>query len=71
MATYPFDKQTTGCNSPHDWLVSLAMDLTACFVLYVEVKMARSAPMDAIWLVLVKTEPLPATSCLPAHPPTL
>ena len=25
------------------------------------------APMDAIWLVLVKTEPLPATSWLPAH----
>ena len=27
------------------------------------------APMDAIWLVLVKTEPLPTTSWLPAHPP--
>ena len=27
------------------------------------------APMDAIWLVLVKTELLPATSWLPAHPP--
>ena len=27
------------------------------------------APMDAIWLVLVKTEPLPATSWLPTHPP--
>ena len=27
------------------------------------------APMDAIWLVLVKMEPLPATSWLPAHPP--
>ena len=25
--------------------------------------------MDAIWLVLVKTEPLPATSWLPTHPP--
>ena len=25
------------------------------------------APMDAIWLVLVKTEPLPATSWLPTH----
>ena len=23
--------------------------------------------MDAIWLVLVKTQPLPATSCLPTH----
>ena len=27
------------------------------------------APMDAIWLVLVKTEPLPTTLWLPAHPP--
>ena len=27
------------------------------------------APMDAIWLVLVKTYPLPATSWLPALPP--
>ena len=25
--------------------------------------------MDAIWLVLVKTEPLPATSWLPTYPP--
>ena len=24
-------------------------------------------PMDAIWLVLVKTQPLPATSWLPTH----
>ena len=28
------------------------------------------APMDAIWLVLVKTEPLPTTSWLPTHPPS-
>ena len=26
-------------------------------------------PMDVIWLVLVKTWPLPTTSWLPAHPP--
>ena len=26
------------------------------------------APMDAIWLVLVKTELLPATLWLPSHP---
>ena len=24
---YPLDKQTAGCISPHDWLMSLAMDL--------------------------------------------
>ena len=29
MATYSLDKQTAGCNSPHDWLVCLAMDLAA------------------------------------------
>ena len=29
------------------------------------------APLDAIWLNLVKTWPLPATSWLPAHPLTL
>ena len=27
------------------------------------------APMDAIWLVLMKTQPLLATSWIPAHPP--
>ena len=53
MAAYPLDKQAAGCNSPHDWLMSLAMDLQCnCFVWYMEVKMT---PMDAIWLVLVKT----------------
>ena len=29
MVAYPLDKQKPGCNSPHDWLMSLAMDLTA------------------------------------------
>ena len=28
-APSPPDKQTAGCNSPHDWLMSLAMDLAA------------------------------------------
>ena len=35
------------------------------FVWYVEVKMAS---VDAIWLFLVKTLPLPTTLWLPAHP---
>ena len=26
-APYPLDKQTATCNSPHNWLMSLAMDL--------------------------------------------
>ena len=29
MAPSPLDKQTAGCNSPHDWLMRLAMDLAA------------------------------------------
>ena len=30
MAPSPLDKQTAGCNSPHDWLISLAMDVVIC-----------------------------------------
>ena len=29
MAPYPLDKQTAGCISPYDLLMSLAMDLAA------------------------------------------
>ena len=29
MAPSPLDKQTAGGNSPHDWLMSSAMDLAA------------------------------------------
>ena len=29
MASSPLDMQTAGYNSPHDWLMSLAMDLAA------------------------------------------
>ena len=29
MAAYPLGKQIASYNSPHDWLMSLAMDLTA------------------------------------------
>ena len=32
MAVYPLGKQTASCNSPHDWLMSLAMDLAACVI---------------------------------------
>ena len=28
-APSPLDKQTASCNSPHDWLMSLTMDLAA------------------------------------------
>ena len=30
MAPCSFGKQTAGCESPHDWLMSLAMDLVVC-----------------------------------------
>ena len=29
MAGYPLGKQTASCNSPHDWLMSFTVDLTA------------------------------------------
>ena len=64
MAAYPFDKQTAGCNSPHGWLVCLAMDLAALCDMW----QVKIIPMDVIWLVLVKTEPLPATLWLSTHP---
>ena len=53
MAPYLLAKQTAGCNSAHNWLItvmSLALDLAALCD-YVEVKMAL---MDGVWLVLVK-----------------
>ena len=63
MAPSPcLDKQTAGCNSLHNWLLNLAMDLAALCDTYVEVKMA---PTDAIWLFSVLTQPLPTTLWLP------
>ena len=35
MAAYPLDKQTASCNSPHDWVMSLAMDLAALCDTYI------------------------------------
>ena len=32
MAPSPLNKQTASCNSPHDWLVSLTMDLAVCVI---------------------------------------
>ena len=29
MAPYPLEKQTAGCNSPHNWLMSMAKDFAA------------------------------------------
>ena len=29
LTLHPFDKETASCNSLHDWLKSLAMDLAA------------------------------------------
>ena len=36
MAPSLLDKQTAGCNSPHDWLMSFAMDLVALFDMWRE-----------------------------------
>ena len=36
MAPSPLDKQTAGCNSSHDWLMSLAMALVALFDMWRE-----------------------------------
>ena len=43
MAPYLLDKQTDGCDSSHNWLMSLVIDLAS--LCGVEVKMA---PVDAI-----------------------
>ena len=32
MAPSPLDKQAGSCNSPHGWLMSLAMDLADCVI---------------------------------------
>ena len=32
MAACTLGKQTAGCNSSHDWLMTLAVDLTACVI---------------------------------------
>ena len=45
MAPSPVDRQPAGYKSPHDWLVSLAMDL-ATLCENVEVQMT---PVDAIF----------------------
>ena len=34
MAPSPLNQQTASCNSPHDWLMSLAMDLAALCDIY-------------------------------------
>ena len=36
IAPYPLDKWTASCDSPHDWLMSLAMDLAALCAMYGE-----------------------------------
>ena len=48
MVPSSLDKQTAGCNTPHDWLMSLAMDLAPLCHKYAEIKMA---PMDVILAV--------------------
>ena len=44
MAPFPLDKHTAGCNSQHNWQMSLAMDLATLGDMHVEVKMAQWMP---------------------------
>ena len=68
MAPYLLDNQTAGCNLPHNWLMSLAMDLAA-FVIrtYVEVKWHQQGPFGCFqcWQLLPATSWLP--TCLPSY----
>ena len=63
MVPSSFGKHTAGCESPHDCLMSLAMDLAALW--HVEVKMA---PLVVISLFLVNTY-FVATHPPPTFPP--
>ena len=54
MAPSPLDKHAAGYNSPHNLLMSLAMDLELLCVIC-EVKMA---PVNVMWLFSVLTESL-------------
>ena len=51
MIPSPLDKQTADCDSLHDWLMSLAMDLAALC----DMKEVKMTPLDAIWPFLVQT----------------
>ena len=42
--SFSLNKLTDSCNSPCDWLMTLAMDLFSCFVWYVEMKITRWTP---------------------------
>ena len=57
-ASSSLDKQTAGCYSPYDWLMSLAKE-------YVQLKMV---PIDAFWLFSALRESLPTTLWLTAQP---
>ena len=47
LALSSLDKQTAECDSPHNWLMSVAMDLAALCNMWID---AKRTPMDAIWL---------------------
>ena len=65
MAAYPLGKQTAGCNSPHDWLMSLAMDSTALCDMW-RWKWHKWMPFGWFWWR--RSLCMPATSWLPTHP---
>ena len=66
MAPSPLDKQTASCSSPHDWIMSLVMDLTAlCDMCGGEND--TNGHQFAVFSVRIAS--LPATLWLPACPP--
>ena len=71
MAPSPLDKQTADCDSPHNWLMSVAMDLAVlCDTVY-KFNLKWYIPMDVIWLFSVWIQPLPTASWFSStpHPP--
>ena len=67
MAAYPLDKQMAGCNSPHDRLMSLFMDLAVLYVLCVEVKNGTNGQHLVVSSVHIAFA-LTSISWLPTHP---
>ena len=67
MAANPLDKQTAGCDLPHNWLISLFMDLTALCVLCVEVKNGTNGQRLVVSSVHIAFG-LTSILWLPTHP---
>ena len=67
MAANPLDKQTADCDSPHNWLMSLFIDLATLCVLCVEVKNGTNGEHFVVTSVHIAFA-LTSISWLPTHP---